>query len=450
VWLGCLLGVAGFLGLSVVSIPSLRQAGLWLAVGLLSNAAAAFALLPSILAWEARRGIVAARTEDQTRASLLPWWHPLANPWGAGIAAVAILVAILPATRLEFRSDLSSYRVQASLLDGVRESLGRLLTVGEERHNGWSNDIGYGIAMGRIATMPAILATSGQDAPRMPSDLEGFHGALNTSILEPREDDRRARLEVVGLARDLEASPILDTLLAGARSATQMPPRWVRLLGDPSEGTRTSLVLQVVASLEAEHLLRIRESLRSFLAAEEETVVSPWFVHAQTVDGIPGQAAKAALASVLLVACVLLLGGRASRRLFLGSMVVLLGIAVLVGAGMWGLGVPLDLYGLLALPSLIAVSVDASIHVGHSALERDATPEGTRRLRERLATASWGVLLNALGFAWLPLSAHPGMQGLGFLAMGGAFVSWILLWTLLPWVHWRAGTSSGARTGIVA
>lgn len=438
--LSVLLGIAGFLALAFASIPSVREAGLFLAVGLSLNAALAFALLPSILSISNEPRVALDEEGRQVHRRSLPRWHPAEHPWAAAITAGGVLLASIPASRLTLATDLSRYRVQGSVFEDLKDRARALLPSEGPDARGRTAGIGYGAAMGRIGSLPTILRTSGSpmhfSAPRMARPAPGYHGDLSGPILHPTDSVRNARLDVLESWTGASGSSTAETLAERARHGRDAPPRLGRLLGDPLEDHGAKLVIQEFPSSQAGQVLDIRDRLRDGIGpSTREWVVSPWFVHAETLEALPREMAKVAGACAVLVGLVLLLGGVASRTLFLGSMVFLFAIVVVLAAGMTWLDAPLDAYGILVIPSLVAASIDASVHVGHETLRSGVSREGRGRLHERLSAVSWGILLNASGFAWLPLSSHPGMQRLGFLALGGALVSWGLVWSLLPWVH---------------
>jgi predicted RND superfamily exporter protein len=125
-------------------------------------------------------------------------------------------------------------------------------------------------------------------------------------------------------------------------------------------------------------------------------------------------------------------------RSFFPLFILMLGLALSIGAmvaSLKFLGVPLNLFNVLAFPLVLGVGVDYGIYVVIAMRQ-----EGD--LRRNLATVVKPVLLAGLtaaaGFGSLGFAENPALRGLGIVcALGVAWCLFSTLFFVLPAYAWR-------------
>ncbi|MEZ4435110.1 MAG: MMPL family transporter [bacterium] len=142
-------------------------------------------------------------------------------------------------------------------------------------------------------------------------------------------------------------------------------------------------------------------------------------------DGI-----KTTVASLLTVVLLLLLFERSVR----GTLLILVPLTLAIGftAGVMALlGIKLNFFNMLALPTVIGMGVDDGVHLyhRHKELGRDSARYVVR------TTGSSAVLTTvttAIGFGSLLLANHQGLNSLGLLAMIGMAAALFATLVVLP------------------
>ncbi len=101
------------------------------------------------------------------------------------------------------------------------------------------------------------------------------------------------------------------------------------------------------------------------------------------------------------------------------------GVAIALGAAA-ALGVPLTLVNVVALPLIIGIGIDASVHITHSLTKGDSISGITAAAKSVFLS----TLTTAACFGFLSLASHRGLAGLGkllLLGLAGAFASSLLI-----------------------
>jgi predicted RND superfamily exporter protein len=85
---------------------------------------------------------------------------------------------------------------------------------------------------------------------------------------------------------------------------------------------------------------------------------------------------------------------------------------------MWLLGMKLNLYNMVMLPSMVGIGIDSGVHVYHRFLENGKIPflEAMRSTNGALAVSA---LTTMIGFGSMSFSVHAGLASLGSLALLG-------------------------------
>ena len=99
--------------------------------------------------------------------------------------------------------------------------------------------------------------------------------------------------------------------------------------------------------------------------------------------------------------------------------------------GMGILGIKLNLFNLVVIPSILGLAVDAGVHIYHRFQESGRT-QFRRALRETGGASLLSTTTTMGGFGSLLLASHPGLRSLGELAVLGMSASVLLAVIFLP------------------
>lgn len=161
---------------------------------------------------------------------------------------------------------------------------------------------------------------------------------------------------------------------------------------------------------------------------------------------------KLAVALTLgVVFLILLVDFRSLRAAVLVVSPLVVGL-LWMGGGMQIFGMKLNLFNIVAIPSVIGIGVDNGVHIFHRHLE-----EGPGSLYMVLRTTGVAVALATLttitGYSGLILATHPGLQSIGKLAVIGlsaTFLSAVLVLPALTQLFLEEGSGPLARARVTA
>jgi hopanoid biosynthesis associated RND transporter like protein HpnN len=323
--------------------------------------------------------------------------------------------------------------------------------------------------LGPVRQLQAHLARACAAAPppsepaALASELERLEAALEEALDAALRSGREEALEPLerlltacAEARDAVAPPKGDALAALDRAWGEELVRRGRALALPPAEPLTPATLpdelraRLVGS-RGSYLLRIHPvadlwdpGAREAFLAEVRAVLPevsgvPVLVHESSERMLNGYREAAVYAFVAVVACVLLLT-RSPRGTLLATLS--LGVGGLWTAGAMGaLGIDLNPANLVALPMLLGVGVDTSVHVVHRLSHRNP---GDPLLAASLGRALlYSGLTSAVGFGSLMLADHPGTASIGS-TIGIGVLACLLAGLLVP------GAVVGTLAGRVA
>ncbi|MBL9103509.1 MAG: MMPL family transporter [Myxococcales bacterium] len=197
-------------------------------------------------------------------------------------------------------------------------------------------------------------------------------------------------------------------------------PEWVRVQFTDTEGQVGRFVAfwHNGATADYNHSKRIFANFYTLTArAGEVPVVANYYVIPEIVDTIRGDGplVMAAVFGVLVVTALVMFRSLAHTLLVLATVALaLLGLAALFPA----LGWKLNLFNLIALPLLVGMGQDDSLHLVHRYRE-----EGPGSLRFVLRETGGAVFLTTLttviGFSSMLFVSHQGLRSLGWTACLG-------------------------------
>jgi hopanoid biosynthesis associated RND transporter like protein HpnN len=260
-------------------------------------------------------------------------------------------------------------------------------------------------------------------ASRLYRNLELFESALGTAA-QPSEMISNLENSLIGslpeLLRGLEKS-----LRAGPVTMGDLPKdlitRWKSKDG------------QYLIKLLPRENLNDNEALNRFVSAVLKVV--PTATGAAVISLESGKAVVKAFQQALVLSLIaittllLLLSRRTSDTLLVLMPLILAGI--LTGAAMVLLNISFNFANVIALPLLLGIGVDSSIHMVHR--YRTAPPDSGNVLQ---TSAARGVLFSGLttfcSFGNLAFSNHPGMASMGLLLSIGLVFTLICTLVVLP------------------
>ena len=458
VFFGSLTTAAAFLCFLLSQSPGFAQLGVLIAFGILlaglfmmtvffALVGSGFRRRPSDWVWNAGERFVAA-VHRAPRGFFLTT---------ALLLTALTALAIAPVGRVQFdanprtlepkdsRAGIALRTIQAKM-PAVAEPLILLVegTDAQSLHDRWSalqtafDDL---IARGRIhnAASPAAFAVSPKQiasniAKLAALDLPASRAALTEALT-------REGLSVDSFHAAFALLDALQSLSQGNQSvldwrhALPAGSSWWFLL-DHFFSRDPNLTAAYITPMRTISTFAEKEQIRHDLEATGVPMhISGWTYTLQ--DLVPWSHRKLTELSVVMVFFNVLLLIFLYRSFF-PLFILMLGLALSIGAmvaSLKFLGVPLNLFNVLAFPLVLGVGVDYGIYVVIAMRQ-----EGD--LRKNLATVVKPVLLAGLtataGFASLGLAANPALRSLGVVcALGVAWCLFSTLFFVLPAYAWR-------------
>lgn len=210
-------------------------------------------------------------------------------------------------------------------------------------------------------------------------------------------------------------------------------PPWVKVQFTDMEGELGLFVAcwQRGPKAEYAHAKRIHDAFDTILTtAGPAPVVGSHFVVPEVVDTIrsDGPLVMSAVFGVLIVTALLMFRSFVQMTLVLATV----GVSLLALAGVFvGLGWKLNLFNLVALPLLVGMGQDDSLHIIHRYRE-----EGPGRLAHVMRETGGAVVLTTvttvIGFSSMLFVDHIGLRSLGWTAVIGMTFCLLASLTLVP------------------
>lgn len=398
-----------YLALGIAPFPGLRQMAVFSAAGL----AAAFVTVALWFPWLDRQPPRPSAFAAAVGRSLARWPR-IANRWPtwlAGAAVLALLATGLP--RLATNDDLRSLQASPPGLLANEARLGRVLGLPSpaqyflvegtdaeqvrEREEALTDRLSELAAGGRLGGWRAVTDW-------LPSSARQREDAAAVQVAEARVLERAAALLGQGIPPTPAATEPLALAAWLAHPASEpLRPLW---LGDTG-GRWGSLVLLEGLS---------PDRLPALAAAADGLPGVRWVDRSATISGVLAHYRQQMSAWLLAgyAAVVLVLWLRFGRRAWRAWLPTALAAAMSLALLGW-LGVPLQLFGVLAQMLLLGVGVDYGIFL----------------LEHRDDPASWlavslGAASTLLAFGLLALSATPALHSFGLTLLLGIGIVWLI------------------------
>lgn len=476
---GALATAAVFALATLTEFGGLRELGAVACAGLLTSAIVMVTVLPALLVLWGGEGAPTPRTTTL-------WLR--CPPRGTAIVAtiaVALAAAVAPAA-LHFDANLLSMQA-----DGLTSVEWEHRVLADDATQTWfaastvdDPDEAFELA-GRLAALPSVAKVRSAFDLIQPPSAEGrvarerlaaaippVEGSVPHAGLVVTEKEaatiRDGVTRLAALARaagDPRAIPLLDGLAA----------RWAAVADALAEPTRQSamtadLSARAVRCAQALHWLRdgclasprdalpeaVRASsisphgvwllasvpkgdawdeptLRSFVSTVrgvDPGVTGVPITQAESIDDMRRAFEWVSWMALLAVFVIAWIDFRRASTALLATMTVVAGVLLMLGL-MGPLGLSINLANFFAVPMLLGLGIDSSIHVLH---RWNQGPEGLPRT---LTATAFTGLTTAIGFGALILSSHKGLASLGWAMFIGslacAAISVIALPAVLRW-----------------
>jgi hypothetical protein len=354
------------------------------------------------------------------------------------VLVVAILAAAAGVTSvagIEFETDFTNLQTRLpadsrALKDRIREVLaGRLRPVLVRAAN-----------LQETAEIEAALQErldGGDPTPTITSVVSAL------DVLPP---DQNARLEVIESIRQLLddmapfASEEEEARIAEYQAMMPTAPLTIDDLGPSLKRRFFGISPSQENLVYVLHDIDLRDTARAALLVEDvraiEGETKTWYAASEAVivnDLLRVMKEDSAVAIPLALFAaylVLVIDFRSWRAALVPLIPLTMGFAWMF-AIMWLLGMKLNLYNMVMLPSMVGIGIDAGVHVYHRFLEDGDVPflEGMRRTNGALAVSA---LTTMIGFGSMSFSVHAGLASLGTLALLGLGCTLVAATTVFP------------------
>ncbi len=147
-----------------------------------------------------------------------------------------------------------------------------------------------------------------------------------------------------------------------------------------------------------------------------------------TLDRVRIGYTKSALYALIAIFCISLLSLRRLKEAAIATSTVMSGLLLLFGA-MSALQIPFNMANLIAVPMIIGMAIDNSIHLLFRFREN---PNWDLAFRDTGKAISFSTFTNLLGFGGMALSRHHGLASMGQILIIGVSFAFLTAITLLP------------------
>jgi predicted RND superfamily exporter protein len=408
--------MATFAALMTFDFRGFSQFGLLAAAGVGLCLISVYLVFPpaAILLHRAR----ARPTERETRVGS-EVWSPARWPWVvlSGFFVFAALVSTqLP--DLVFEADMSKLRTRGS---AESSALRKKYRSEAETRN----------------ASPALIITDGiEDTEKVHRYLEDNREkfeiltdvvSLATFVPDGQEEklpliaETKRRLDAkYGLleGKEREDADRLKAYLTPSRFGYDDLPDWVRAKFTDNDGNLGRYVLLYVSGSKstAEHVLRIQDSIGTIeVDGKLHHSTASWMILGDAYTIVRDEGPLAVLLASFVVLFLLILDLRSVRWVFIAYLPLGVGFSLFLGILAW-LEIPLNLFNIVVLPTILGIGVDTSIHLVHRL--RDGGPV-SRVFRRTGSAALVSAATTALGFASLLVVSNEGLRSIGLVAVIG-------------------------------
>jgi len=420
--------------LALTEFRAFREFGLLTAAGIVFVLLSYLTLMPALLRVAARYSF----SRLSPNSSTLPGISRLLEHRKLALfllgAPLIALVALAP--RAQFDSDLSrmdqadlpSFRLDSEINDLLGRSQTPLVAFAKnDQQAGQVADVvrNQMAELGELATIGRVVTL----AELIPSDLtekEPLIASLRRMVSHLPQDDP-------WLVEMNDSFADIDTLVrSAAPELGDLPPGIRAVVAPPSNQGFGPLVLfyPTVSLGDATAMERLSDQVRLIQLAGGEmvrTAGEPMVV--VDIFQLLRQDGPLILISTFVLVLLVLWLTLGSLRLAVFSVLPVVLILLLTAGGLAALGMRFTVLSVIVLPLLIGLGVDDSAHL----LSRLADGTSVKSVWTHTGAAvSAALLTDVFGFGVLALCSHPGLRGLGIVALIGLLSNFVVCVILLP------------------
>ena len=408
--------MATFAALMIFDFRGFSQFGLLAAAGVALCLTSVYLVLPpaSMLLRrdEGAASVARSSAESSTpRPARWPIWTI-----ASFVALTALLSTQLPA--LQFEADMRKLRTRGTAQSSALKKKYR--SEAETRN-----------------ASPALIITDGiEDTEKVHRHLEENREryeiltdvvSLATFVPDQQEEklaliaETKRRLDAkYGLleGKEREDADRLKSYLTPSAFGYEELPDWVLSKFTDNAGNLGRYVLLYVSGSKstAEHVLKIQRSIGQIeVDGRTHYATASWMILGDAYTIVRDEGPLAVLLASLVVLSLLILDLRSARWVLIAYLPLGVGFCLFLGILAW-LEVPLNLFNIVVLPTILGIGVDTSIHLVHRL--RDGEPV-SRVFRKTGSAAMVSAATTAIGFASLLVVSNEGLRSIGLVAVIG-------------------------------
>jgi uncharacterized protein len=408
--------MATFAALMIFDFRGFSQFGLLAAAGVALCLTAVYLVLPpaAILLHRAK-----ARPDERVSRERTDVWSPARWPWAVLVgffAITALMSTQLPS--LTFEADMRKLRTRGS---AESSALRKKYRSEAETRN----------------ASPALIITDGIEETEkvhryLDENREKFEFltdivSLATFVPDGQEEklpliaETKRRLDAkYGLleGKERQDADKLKAYLTPSAFGYDDLPKWVQSKFTDNDGNLGRYVLLYVSGSKAtaEHVLKIQDELGTIeVDGKQHHSTASWMILGDAYTIVRDEGPFAVLLASLVVLLLLILDLRSARWVCIAYVPLGVGFSLFLGILAW-LQIPLNIFNIVVLPTILGIGVDTSIHLVHRL--RDGEPV-SRVFRKTGAAAMVSAATTALGFASLLVVSNEGLRSIGLVAVIG-------------------------------
>lgn len=426
---------AAFFSLLLMDFRGFSELGFITGIGLIFALGATLFLLPALIVMSERFGLLRiARVEGKTLTFEARKYRPARRLLVGG--AIATAIAIFGFSQVGFEYDFTELRI-----------------ITEERQQ--VSDLARGVFS--LSESPAlVLASSAEEAAAVQDRIQSL---MQVDTLTPTVDEvssvytivpenQEPRLERIRAIRQLIEDEDAADLLEGddlerlerlegylevneAISFSDVPPNEIRpYLNREGEVGSFVFIYPSVPLRDGQNSIRFAEDIGEITLPSGEVLraASPNLIIADLLRMAIREGRLAVGLSFLVVFLIVMVSVRSLRQTLLVMSPLILGVTWMGGA-MYLLGMKLNLFNMVVLPSVVGIGVDTGVHIHHR--YREEGPGSLYLVLRRTGPAvAVATITTIVGYTGLMLATHPGLISIGKLAvigLGATLASAILI-----------------------
>jgi predicted RND superfamily exporter protein len=248
-----------------------------------------------------------------------------------------------------------------------------------------------------------------------------------------------------------QAKADADTLRAYLEPAAFGPddlPPWVRAKFTDTQGRFGRYVLLYASGSKANALVadRIQKAIGTIAVpadgdkpARTFTASATYFISAEAYHVVKREGPLGAVVGLIAVILVVLMDFRHLRELVMILSPLMAGFVIMLGV-MVVADLPLDLFNVIVLPQIFGIGIDTGTHLAHRL--KEGGPKVRANLIATAKAAGISSLLTMLGFAALIAVQNKGLQSIGWVAVIGISISWLVNVLMFAAFHLLIGARS--------